>query len=109
MFERLLRSGVPAVGFDTTATSKPPLIEALALALEQGSPQWIAYDWAVAELEAYERRVNPNTGHPTYTAPEGLHDDTVMARALMLRAMNQAPRVNTPPQPSPWARAKGIL
>jgi hypothetical protein len=103
MFERLARSGVPVVGFDTTATSKPPLIEALALALDQGSPLLLPLDWATAELEAYERRVNPNTGHPTYTAPDGLHDDTVMARALMNRAMNQHPRL-TKPQANPWLR-----
>jgi hypothetical protein len=29
---------------------------------------------------------NANTGHQTYSAPEGGHDDTVMALALAWRA-----------------------
>ena len=96
MFERLLRAGLPASGFDTTATSKPPLIEGLALAIEQGTPQLMGLEWATAELEAYERKVNSNTGHPTYSAPDGLHDDSVMARALMVRALAFQPRLNRP-------------
>ena len=85
-FEELSRAGFPVGGFTTTAQSKPPLIENLALALEteewqfQPDPTW------TGELEAYERKVNPVTGRSQYSAPDGMHDDTVMARALMLRA-----------------------
>ena len=35
--EALIQEGLPIRGFRTTAQSKPPLIEALALALERGS------------------------------------------------------------------------
>ena len=35
------------------------------------------------ELEAYERTVTP-LGRSQYNAPPGLHDDTVIARALMV-------------------------
>ena len=82
--EQLQADGLPVRGFETTATSKPPLIENLALTLEraewrfQHDPIW------TGELEAYERKVSPNTGRSTYSAPEGVHDDTVMARALMV-------------------------
>ena len=81
--EQLQRDNLPVMAFETTASSKPPLIENLALALEkaewqfQGDPVW------TAELEAYERTVSANTGRSSYSAPEGCHDDTVMARALM--------------------------
>ena len=34
------------------------------------------------ELMAYERKVSPTTGRSQYSAPEGLHDDCVMAIAL---------------------------
>lgn len=84
--EELQRSGLPVSGFETTATSKPPLIENLALALEQAEWQFLNDPTAKSELVAYERKVNDNTGRSSYGAPEGLHDDTVMARALMLRA-----------------------
>ena len=90
-FEELQRSGLPVTGFMTTASSKPPLIENLALALEKG--EWQFQDdiiWT-AELEAYERKVSASTGRSSYSAPQGMHDDTVIARALMLRI---APTVN---------------
>lgn len=83
--EMLQRDGFPVFGFETTATSKTPLIENLALALERAEWQWQADPVWTAELEAYERKVSPNTGRSQYSAPEGLHDDTVIARALMLR------------------------
>ena len=73
-------------GFTTTAASKPPLIENLALALEKTEWQFQSDLVWTSELEAYERKVNAITGRSSYSAPEGMHDDTVMARALMLRA-----------------------
>jgi len=89
IIDQLHHDGVPVRGFATTAQSKPPLIENLALALERG--EWQFFDDRVwtAELEAYERKVSATTGRATYSAPEGVHDDTVMARALMLRAAQQ--------------------
>ncbi len=85
-FEEMTRSGLPVRGFQTTATSKPPLIENLALALEKEEFQWLPDPIWTGELEAYEMKVSATTGRPTYSAPEGMHDDTVMARALALRA-----------------------
>jgi len=84
--EDLRREGVEVEGFQTTATSKPPLIENLALALEKAEWKLINNPIATAELEAYEVQINRHTGRPSYSAPEGIHDDTVIARALMLRA-----------------------
>lgn len=81
VIEQLQRDGLPVHGFTTTAATKPPLIESLALALERGECRWIADPIWTGELEAYERRVN-QTGRSTYSAPQGMHDDTVMARAL---------------------------
>jgi hypothetical protein len=86
--EQLQRDGLPVYGFQTTATSKPPLIESLALALERGEVKWLDDRVATAELEAYERKVSGTTGRASYGAPEGLHDDTVMARALSNQAVN---------------------
>ena len=85
-FEELQRSGLPVMGFQTTATTKPPLIENLALALQAAEWQFQADPVWTGELEAYEMKVNPVTNRTTYSAPQGLHDDTVVARALMLRA-----------------------
>lgn len=84
VFEMLQRQGLPVVGFTTTAQSKPPLIENMALAFERSEWQWQADPVWTAELEAYERTVSPTTGRSSYSAPAGAHDDTVIARALML-------------------------
>ncbi len=76
---------MPVVPFQTTASTKPPLIENLALALERTEWQFQSDAIWTAELEAYERTVSPATGAAAI-APAGPHDDTVIARALMLWA-----------------------
>jgi hypothetical protein len=85
--EELQYAGLPVFGFQTTAASKPPLIENLVLCFEREEGKFIADPIPTAELEAYEMKISANTGRPTYSAPEGVHDDTVIARALMWRAM----------------------
>ena len=90
-FEALERYGLPVVAFDTTSTTKPPLIENLALVFERAEFQFQADPIWTGELEAYERKVSPITGRSQYSAPEGLHDDTVMARALMAQGAVNVP------------------
>lgn len=90
IIEELQRSGLPVRGFETTATSKPPLIESLALAFEREECRWQADPIWTGELEAYERKVSPVTGRSQYSAPEDGHDDTVMARALAWEAVQSA-------------------
>ncbi len=92
VFEMLQRQGLPVIGFTTTAQTKPPLIENMALAFERGEWQWQADPVWTAELEAYERTVSPTTGRSSYSAPSGGHDDSVICRALMLwQATNYVP------------------
>jgi len=81
IIEELRRSGLPVRGFATTAVSKAPLLEALALAIEKGELRIMPHPIQVAELKAIEVSTSP-TGHVKYAAPEGLHDDTVIALAL---------------------------
>ena len=87
--EALQREGLPVRGFETTGTSKPPLIQSLALALERVELQWLPDPVGRTELLAYESRRNATTGRISYSAPSGGHDDTVMARALALHAMHR--------------------
>lgn len=68
-------------GFKTTAQSKPPLIQSLALAFERSHLRWLPDPIARLELIAYEATTT-KTGHVQYGAPEGQWDDTVIARAL---------------------------
>jgi len=87
VIDEMQYTGLPVRGFMTTASSKPPLIENLALCLEQEEVHFIADPVATAELEAYEMTVSATTGRPSFSAPEGIHDDTVIARALMCNAL----------------------
>lgn len=82
--EMMQREHLPVAGFHTTASSKPPLIENLALALERTEWQFQSDPVWTGELEAYERTVSQATGRSSYSAPKGGHDDTVISRALML-------------------------
>lgn len=75
------------LGFATTATSKPMIIDSLTLSFEREEFQFINDPVWLGELEAYERTVSRITGRPQYSAPEGAHDDTVIARALMRHAV----------------------
>lgn len=84
--EALRREGMRVTAFQTTPASKPPLIQSLALALERTEAKWLNDPVAKAEMVAYESKVNTHTGRVSYSAPEGLHDDTVIARALALYA-----------------------
>jgi len=79
--------GVTIRSFETTGASKPPLIESLGLALERAEFQFQEDAIWQSELESYEATYNRQTNRPSYSAPEGCHDDTVMARALMLSAI----------------------
>lgn len=82
-----LRPECPSLrGFETTGASKPPLIQSLALALERTEVQWLNDPVGKAELMAYESKISAQTGRVSYSAPEGQHDDTVIARALANKA-----------------------
>lgn len=72
-------------GFETTGQSKPPLIQSLALALERTETQWLNDPVGKSELMAYESKISAQTCRVSYSAPEGQHDDTVIARALVNR------------------------
>lgn len=73
---------ISVYGFTITQANKSQLIESLALCFEKEECQWQADTIWTGELEAYEIKLSTVTGRAAYSAPEGLHDDTVIARAL---------------------------
>jgi len=81
--EELRRAGLPVVGFATTSTTKPALIEGLGLALETNAIT-IPLDY-MEELRAFEVETRRD-GYPRYGAPAGMHDDRVISLALAWRA-----------------------
>lgn len=79
--EALQAENLPIRPFITTAASKPPLIEALALAIERRELALLRDENLLAELAVYTQERLPAGGY-RYTAPPGLHDDLVIALAL---------------------------
>ena len=79
--EALQAEGLPVRPFTTTAQSKTPLIEALALAIERQEISLQDVPVMVNELQAYTMERLPS-GIYRYGAPSGMHDDTVIACAL---------------------------
>jgi hypothetical protein len=81
VIEQLLRDGLPVQGFQTTNATKTAAIDALAVAFERGDIRIIDDPVLIGELQAYEMS-RSKTGLRTFSAPDGMHDDTVMALAL---------------------------
>ncbi|MCA9883039.1 MAG: terminase family protein [Anaerolineae bacterium] len=79
--EALQQEGLPVRPFMTTSRSKGPLIEGLALAIERRDIALLPDPVLLNELEAYTLERLPGGGY-RYSAPSGLHDDTVIAVAL---------------------------
>ena len=79
--EALQQMGLPVRPFQMTAQSKKPLIEALVLAIENEGIGLLADEVLLSELAVYAMERLPSGGY-RYSAPAGLHDDTVIALAL---------------------------
>jgi hypothetical protein len=85
--EALQAEGLPVIAFMTTAQSKGPLIESLALAFEKSEITIVNDPVLVGELQAYTLERLPS-GRYRYNAPAGMHDDCVIAAALAWRAIH---------------------
>jgi hypothetical protein len=81
LVEQLQRDGLPVAAFTTTNATKSAIIEALTLAFERGTIKIPNDPALIGELQAFEARPLPS-GLMRYAAPEGSHDDIVMALAL---------------------------
>src|SRR3990167_24466 len=86
--EELQRQGLPIQPFTTTNATKAQAIDALALAFEQSSIKIPNDPILIGELQAYESERLPS-GMLRYSAPEGMHDDTVMALALAWQGVSE--------------------
>jgi hypothetical protein len=93
--ELLERDGIPIMRFQTTAASKPTLIERLVSAIERTAAghsdgiRLLNYPVQIAELEAYQQE-RLELGGFRYSAPPGAHDDTVIATALAWHGVRDA-------------------
>lgn len=79
-----IAAGSPLVeGFKFTMSSRQALLEGLAMALQRGELRLLR---GVMESELRAFRYEYAGGRVRYAAPEGIHDDVVMALALAVRA-----------------------
>lgn len=83
--EALQQEGLPIQPFMMTAASKPRLIDQLAAAIDNQDISLLDDPVLLHELMSYGMQRSP-TGHWHYSAPEGGHDDTVIALALAYHA-----------------------
>jgi hypothetical protein len=79
--EELQKMEVPVQGFMTTNATKLEIISALQLAFEQEKIKILNDPLAIGEIMAYQAERLPS-GLLRYGAPEGMHDDIVMALCL---------------------------
>jgi hypothetical protein len=75
--------------FTTTNASKAQAVEAFALALEQSAVRILDEPVLVGELQSFAATRLPS-GMLRYEAPQGMHDDTVMATIIGWHAISGA-------------------
>jgi phage FluMu gp28-like protein len=83
LIQDLRVAGFQVEGINTNGPVKRSIIENLRLAFEQSTVSIPDDEALIDELEAYEYELLPS-GQLRYSAPEGKHDDMVMALALAL-------------------------
>lgn len=83
--EDLSNNGVNIERFITTERSKRDLIDKLILAIEQRLILFPNIPELIAELEAFSYEIIPSGFR--YSAPDGMHDDCVMALALATKGL----------------------
>jgi phage FluMu gp28-like protein len=84
MLQRQCRSLINP--FVTSSKTKPIMIEDLALAFEQKTISILDKTWLIDELNAFTYVYNVNTRNLQYSAPQGVHDDSVISLALALQS-----------------------
>ncbi len=95
VYDELQREYRRVNGYKITQVSKKELIENLSMMFDNGEI-WLTknmpfYDVLKAELEAFAYELTPS-GNITYSAPEGFHDDCVIALALAAWQLKREPR-----------------
>lgn len=91
--ETLRRKGIPVRPYHFTNVSKEVLIDNLASAIEHGRVRLMDLPVQTMELRAFQYMITPGR-NVRMGAPEGMHDDCVIALALAAHGINE-PKVET--------------
>lgn len=81
VIDELVARGLAIVPFTTTSATKQAIIQSLQSAFENGQIKVINDPVLVGELLSFEAKRNAS-GSFSYSAPDGMHDDTVMSLAI---------------------------
>lgn len=81
VIDNLAARGMTIIPFTTTSATKQAIVTALQAAFEHSEIKIINDPVLIGELLSFESRRSPS-GSFTYSAPEGMHDDAVMALAI---------------------------
>ena len=85
IYETLKKQWNDTHPFNTSSKSKQEIIEGLVLDLNEGNlylPSDVLFPPLLFELNIYEYSYSPKTRSITYSAPNSMHDDTVMSLAI---------------------------
>jgi hypothetical protein len=93
--EDLQRGGCPIIGVPFSRPMKQQLMERLRAALQQKKLK-IPEGPITQELESFEYKYRADGGLISYSAPDGLHDDCVMALALAVYGRDQFGDITVP-------------
>jgi len=81
VIDHMVERGLSVTPFTTTSATKQAIIQELQSAFEHGNIRIINDPVLIGELLSYESKRSPS-GSFQYSAPDGMHDDTVMSLAI---------------------------
>jgi phage terminase large subunit-like protein len=87
VIDHLYARGMNIYPFTTTNATKDAAIKALQAAFEHGEIKIINDQDLIGELMSFESKRNAS-GSFSYSAPDGMHDDCVMALAIAWNAIS---------------------
>lgn len=105
--EELRNHGVQTEGYIISSQSKQKLIDNLKVAFEQGTIGIPNDAVLLEEIEAYEYEYDDETRRYKYSAPEGKHDDLVIALALATWGQRGAMAIAASSNASSYMRGRG--
>ena len=91
IFEALRKAGVPVSGYQFTNASKEALIDNLAMKIERRELRLMDLPEQTQELLAYQYELTASR-NVRMNAPDGMHDDCVIALALSAWGLGKGPR-----------------
>ena len=89
VIDHLGARGLHIIPFTTTSASKQKIIQGLQAGFENGEIGIPDYPILIGELLSFEGKRNAS-GTFAYSAPSGMHDDTVMSLAIGWDSLNSA-------------------